>query len=204
MARQRRGLGVGVMTSIGCSLLVAGCCMTSIIANVCTGAPSAVSPPSITTPVAAPSQPPAVPILPPAAPIPAAPPPVLPRAPAVPATAPTAAAAADDVETARVALFARARGRGSMAVRREDLGDEWPLTVARGTLRCTGSARLGAVTFEAPNGRVYAVNGTARSRPGTREIDPIWAPSRDPILRDMGGRVSIGTLIALGLALCGS
>lgn len=91
-----------------------------------------------------------------------------------------------------------------MAVRREDLGDEWPLTVPRGTLRCAEFTGLTAVTFEAPNGRVYAVNGTARSQPDTREIDPIWAPSRDPILRDVGGRVSIGTLIALGLGLCAS
>ena len=100
------------------------------------------------------------------------------------------------VAAALVAL-APAPPRGQRAVSRADLGEEWPLTVEHGTLRCSGQR----VTFEAPDGSVYAVNGSAA--PVARDIAPIWAPSRDPVLRRAGGRVSIGPLIGLGLQLCG-
>lgn len=54
-------------------------------------------------------------------------------------------------------------------VRREDFGDGWPLTVDRGTLIVAGD---GAITFKAPNGVTYAVNGlAARDHPS---IEPIW------------------------------
>jgi hypothetical protein len=116
-----------------------------------------------------------------------------------PSVTPTAV---HDEEAARRAIFARAQGRGSIEVARTDLGDEWPLTVDHGTLRCVGTGGLGRITFDAPNGRTYAVNGLARSARGARDIDPIWAPDPDPILTRDGARISIGTLIQLGVALC--
>jgi hypothetical protein len=52
-----------------------------------------------------------------------------------------------------------------------ELGDKWPLTVDRGTLRCEGDID---VIFTAPDGTEYGVNGTALDH-GFKDIDPIWA-----------------------------
>lgn len=75
-------------------------------------------------------------------------------------------------------------------------GDEWPFTVAEGTLRCEGSDGVGAVTFEA-DGTVYGLNGTAKSR-GFPEFDPIWLD--DPQVE--GLKTNVGPIIERGLALC--
>lgn len=74
-----------------------------------------------------------------------------------------------------------------------DFGDDWPLTVDHGLLRCEG---VGAVTFTAPDGTVYAVNGLAKSSTNHPAIDPIWA--------DSGGglKKNIGVLIEFGLRRC--
>lgn len=82
-------------------------------------------------------------------------------------------------------------------VSRAELGDEWPLTVEDGTLRCDGAKEAGAVYFEA-NGRVYPVNGIARGRTDGPEIDEIWAD--DPAIP--GAKKHIGVLIEHGLKLC--
>jgi len=83
-------------------------------------------------------------------------------------------------------------------VSRAQFGDAWPLTVDAGELLCV-APRL--VVFRAPEGRMFALNGTAASR--YPSIDPIWA--RDESLSKLTGedmRVSIGPLIAKGLMLC--
>ncbi|WPD17984.1 DUF2511 domain-containing protein [Thermaerobacter composti] len=73
----------------------------------------------------------------------------------------------------------------------EDLGEEWPLTVDSGYLRCDQQA----VIFH-HDGVDYAVNGTAKSR-GLPPIDPIWADG------DIAGtKKDIGPLIQRGLTLC--
>lgn len=70
----------------------------------------------------------------------------------------------------------------------------WPLTVPEGVLRC----RNMAVTFTAPDGTTYAVNGTARSKyPG---LEPIWKPHPEV----SGARMDIGPLLNKGLTLCGN
>lgn len=82
-------------------------------------------------------------------------------------------------------------------VSREMLGDEWPLTVDEGVLRCDGPAAAGAVFFET-KGRQYPVNGIARGRSNGIEIDEIWAD--DPDIP--GAKLNIGVLIDRGLKLC--
>jgi hypothetical protein len=82
-------------------------------------------------------------------------------------------------------------------VSRAALGDEWPLTVEEGTLRCDGAQQAGAVFFET-GGRVYPVNGIARGRRDGPEIDEIWAD--DPDIP--GAKKNIGILIERGLAVC--
>lgn len=82
-------------------------------------------------------------------------------------------------------------------VSREMLGDEWPLTVEDGTLRCDGPAVAGAIFFQA-EGRWYPVNGIARGRSEGIEIDVIWAD--DPDIP--GAKKHIGVLIERGLELC--
>lgn len=79
-------------------------------------------------------------------------------------------------------------------VSRAEMGDDWPLTVEAGTLRCDADA----VTFVTEDGREYAVNGTAIGRHDHPEIDPIWANDPDPYLP----KKNIGPLIEEGLKLC--
>jgi hypothetical protein len=69
-------------------------------------------------------------------------------------------------------------------VSRAEFGDKWPLTVEEGVLECgvlptTLQVVPKAVTFKTNDGRVFAVNGTAKGR-GLPAIDPIWktAPLR--------------------------
>ena len=81
-----------------------------------------------------------------------------------------------------------------------DLGDEWPLTVPGGTLRCEGP---GAVSFQADEGIIYAVNATGKAWSRTnnlawRDVELIQAP--DP--NSSGQSRSLSTLIARGVALC--
>lgn len=75
-----------------------------------------------------------------------------------------------------------------------DLGNEWPLTVEAGIVRCEGA---GEVYFEA-EGTIYAVNGTAQGASDAPEIDPIWAD--DPEID--GVKISIHPIIERGLDLC--
>lgn len=80
-------------------------------------------------------------------------------------------------------------------VSKADYGEQWPLTVPSGTLRCSGA---GAVTIEV-DGTVYAVNGTAMGLKRWPDVEKIWAP--DP--KTEGLKISIGGLISDGLKLCG-
>lgn len=83
-------------------------------------------------------------------------------------------------------------------VSRADYGDEWPLTVGSGTLRCDGSA----VTFTSADGTTYWVNGTAGGQAeeqGWANVRSIWAD--DPAYE--GLKINIGPLIDDGLELCG-
>lgn len=82
----------------------------------------------------------------------------------------------------------------TITVSASDFGDEWPLTVDSGTLRCEPPS---AVVFETDDGREYAVNGMAATN-GYDEIEPIWA--EDP--SGNAPRMNIGPLIDRGLELC--
>lgn len=76
-----------------------------------------------------------------------------------------------------------------------DFGDEWPLTVPYGVVRCDSSS----VIFTDPDGNDYAVNGTAQSHhPELPDIDPIWA--KDPAVK--GLKIDISPVIDKGLELC--
>ncbi len=85
-------------------------------------------------------------------------------------------------------------GTNQQQVSSADFGNDWPLTVDSGVLACEGGA---AVTFTAPDGTTYAVNGTARTVTDYPDIDPIWADTAGPLPKK-----NIGPLIDLGLALC--
>jgi hypothetical protein len=83
-----------------------------------------------------------------------------------------------------------------------DVGEKrWPLTVPGGLLQCEPLVISGLpverVTFEAPDGTIYAVNGHALDA-GYPEIDPIWKD--DPT--GIAPKVNIGPLIDKGLNLC--
>ena len=82
----------------------------------------------------------------------------------------------------------------------------WPVTVDRGRLKCDKSPQgRPAVWFEAPDGKIYPLNGVAKSiahirlKPHQKKLDPIWR--EDEVIRD-GIRVSPFGFIKRGLKLC--
>jgi Protein of unknown function (DUF2511) len=82
-------------------------------------------------------------------------------------------------------------------VTRDDLGEDWPLTVDYAVLGCEGGTVIQAATLTAPDGTVYALNGTAKDHTDYEEdIDPIWADASG------GLKVNIGPLIEQARALC--
>jgi hypothetical protein len=70
----------------------------------------------------------------------------------------------------------------------------WPFTVNHGVVGCTD----GKVTFTAPDGTVYGINGTALDA-GYADAKPIWR--KDPT--GLAPNVSIGDVQEVGLKLCG-
>lgn len=87
-------------------------------------------------------------------------------------------------------------------ITRTDLGKEWPLTVDYGVVTCenktAGGQALKIATFAAPDGKVFALNGTAKSHTDAADIEPIWAPDPDVA----GLKIDIGPLIQHTLTLC--
>ena len=97
------------------------------------------------------------------------------------------------------------QGGSSRHVTRTQYGAAWPLTVSSGILGCQQPPYPGAVTFTAPDGTVYWVNGTAgdsADKNGWQDIHPIWAKPKHPLFS--GQRKDIGVLIDAGLKLCQS
>ncbi len=83
-----------------------------------------------------------------------------------------------------------------------DFGDKWPLTVPYVVAHCedvTVAGRpLKVATVEAPDGKTYAANGTAKDHGNYLDIDPIWAPHPDV----SGLKIDISPVIDAALALC--
>jgi hypothetical protein len=81
-------------------------------------------------------------------------------------------------------------------------GDKWPLTVPYVTARCQGITVAGrplkAVSLDAPGGKSYAANGTAKDHSSLPDIDPIWAPNPHVA----GLKMDISPVIDAALALC--
>jgi hypothetical protein len=81
-------------------------------------------------------------------------------------------------------------------VTKADYGDDWPLTVESGVLKCLDDNGLALAIIEV-NGVEYQLNGAAKSR-GYDDIDTIW--SNNPNIP--GTRVSLSPLIRKALELC--
>jgi hypothetical protein len=81
-------------------------------------------------------------------------------------------------------------------------GNDWPLTVPYAVVHCdtisTGGRDLQVATVDAPDGKTYAANGTAKDHGDFADIDPIWAPDPDVA----GLKISISPVIDAALALC--
>lgn len=84
-----------------------------------------------------------------------------------------------------------------------DYGDDWPLTVPYAVTYCeniiAGGMNLQVVTLAAPDGQMYAVNGTAQAHTDFPVVDPIWADHPNV----EGLKINMGPVIDAGLALCG-
>ncbi|MEV7134875.1 DUF2511 domain-containing protein [Arthrobacter sp. NPDC093128] len=83
-----------------------------------------------------------------------------------------------------------------------DFGDKWPLTVPYVTAHCQAitvdGRRLKAVFLDAPGGKTYAGNGTAKDHSSHPDIDPIWAPHPDV----SGLKIDISPVNDAALGLC--
>lgn len=97
---------------------------------------------------------------------------------------------------------------GTVTIRREDMGEEWPLTIERGYLHCHCVDRAfpfsrcvnGAVTIHDPLERVtYSVNDVhVPNYVRGADIGPIRRTGRG----DRAVKLDLGPLIERGLALC--
>lgn len=81
-------------------------------------------------------------------------------------------------------------------------GDKWPLTVPYVIAHCenitVAGRHLKVATVDAPDGKTYAANGTAKDHGNYADIDPIWAPHPDV----SGLKVDISPVIDAALELC--
>lgn len=81
-------------------------------------------------------------------------------------------------------------------------GDKWPLTVPYVVAHCQGITVAGralkVATVDAPDGKTYAANGTAKDHGSYPDINPIWAPH--PTVS--GLKIDISPVIDAALALC--
>jgi hypothetical protein len=97
--------------------------------------------------------------------------------------------------TAVAALTACGTELPAQELQRADYGDDWPLTVDSGTVRCEHGTQ---VVFES-GGKTYAVNGAATSqRPDLPDVAEIWAdnPAGQP------PKLDISPIVDAGLELC--
>ncbi|MCP1413672.1 DUF2511 domain-containing protein [Paenarthrobacter sp. A20] len=82
-------------------------------------------------------------------------------------------------------------------------GDEWPLTVPYVIAHCerikVAGRNLQVATVTAPDGRIYAANGTAKDHGSYPGIDPIWAANPDV----SGLKIDLSPVIDAALKLCG-
>lgn len=88
----------------------------------------------------------------------------------------------------------------SKKVSKSEFGKKWPLTANEGVIKCIDGIY---VVFTAPDGKSYAVNGTALSKNtmkkrGWLDVWNIWKD--DPELR--GAKINISSLLNSGLVLC--
>ncbi|MBT2534502.1 DUF2511 domain-containing protein [Arthrobacter sp. ISL-48] len=81
-------------------------------------------------------------------------------------------------------------------------GDKWPLTVPYVVAHCQGitvaGRHLQVATVDAPDGKTYAANGTAKDHGNYLDIDSIWAPNPD----GSGLKIDFSPVIDAALALC--
>ena len=98
---------------------------------------------------------------------------------------------------------------GTRTIYRDDMGEEWPLTVERGYLHCQCVDRRGfpfsqcvkgAITLHDPlEGVTYSVNGVhAPKFVRAADLEPIRRT--DPL--EPSVKIDLGPLIERGLALC--
>lgn len=72
-------------------------------------------------------------------------------------------------------------------------GKDWPLSVDSGTVKCEIAGKVSYVTFEAPDGTSYALNGSAETEKKLPNIDKIVKP---------GAQNTVWTLRSLGVRVC--
>ena len=83
----------------------------------------------------------------------------------------------------------------NLVVTRDQLGDDWPLTVASGVIGCDRDNRLVTINVE---GTTYSLNGTAMAPGPYGALETIWA--KDPT--DNTKNKDLGPLIRLAGNRC--
>ena len=100
---------------------------------------------------------------------------------------------------------------GTKTILREDLGEEWPLTIEKGYLHCDCVDRRGFPLFQCVKGAItvhdplegitYSVNGVPAPQ-FARSADIKQIRRTDP--KDPSVKIDLGPLIVRGLELCPS
>ena len=60
--------------------------------------------------------------------------------------------------------------RPGLTITRAELGDDWPLTIDQGVIRCIGSGGIGEVYFVTPELTIYAINDKAIAKGNQADI----------------------------------
>ena len=96
-------------------------------------------------------------------------------------------------------LLAGCGGEKGRGIQQGEYGQSWPFTVSEGRLSCVWSSEhRQMVTFIAPNGIEYALNGEAQSSGFFRSVEPIRQPEpNNPQLLKR-----LNPMIENGLKLC--
>src|SRR5688500_12690294 len=112
---------------------------------------------------------------------------------------------------AAAVLLCLAGCESEQEISHDEYGDQWPFTVASGTLRCEQDTMIVFTPHDGPyEGVTFAVNGSAK--PQYRDVDPIWRSDdtlKDELMKAGATsdsvsmlKIPIGEIITQGLELC--
>jgi len=102
---------------------------------------------------------------------------------------------------ALLVLAANCRAGSGITVSSQEYGDKWPYTIPEGVLECQTRIVVGYVKNDVTiryNGRIYAINGSARGNHNFAPLEQIWRDNPE----HPGSKIPDPGIIKRGLQLC--